>query len=357
MTKSPSERQTSYSRNNLSSPEIFLKRIHKISQAETLPSLHSLARLCRKAGFILSNENTEYRPSVSVVEIPGGLIDFTSPWWEKTPVIVVPDIHARADFIYKVLCFRIPGQDMTVLEALEKNMVRIVFAGDILHSERQKKDRWLRAFEDYERGIADGIPMREEMADGLSAFKALFECKCRFPRNVHILKGNHENVKNCFENGNRPFRKYACEGEMVMHFMQDVYGEALLNLYSSVENLLPLAAVFPQCVISHGEPRTACSRSQIIDCPLDGDVSFNFIWTANDEAEEGSVRAVMDSLYGGNVPAHSVYLGGHRPVFGKYALRQDGLFVQIHNPDEENIAIVVPDRPFMPDSDIVSVNA
>lgn len=47
-----------------------------------------------------------------------------------------------------------------------------------------------------------------------------------------------------------------------------------------------------------------------------------------------------------------MYISGHRPVKGTYALRASGKLVQIHNPSLRVGAIVSPDRPFNPDVDI-----
>ena len=50
-----------------------------------------------------------------------------------------------------------------------------------------------------------------------------------------------------------------------------------------------------------------------------------------------------------------VYFGGHRPVNNMYNLRQNGKFIQIHNPKQYNVAIVNPYKTFNVDNDIVSV--
>ena len=51
----------------------------------------------------------------------------------------------------------------------------------------------------------------------------------------------------------------------------------------------------------------------------------------------------------------SVYFAGHRPIFGKYNLLNDARFIQIHNPEEQNVVLVYPDRKFNPETDIVCV--
>ncbi|MBQ9538779.1 MAG: hypothetical protein IJU95_05870, partial [Treponema sp.] len=74
----------------------------------------------------------------------------------------------------------------------------------------------------------------------------------------------------------------------------------------------------------------------------------------NDGAEDGSVAQTFANLTGCQ-PDKALWFGGHRPVEGKYALRQDGHYVQIHNPNEMNVAYISPDRPFDLEKGIFSV--
>ena len=39
----------------------------------------------------------------------------------------------------------------------------------------------------------------------------------------------------------------------------------------------------------------------------------------------------------------------------KFNLRQDGAYVQLHNPQEMNVALVVPGKKFDPEKDIISL--
>ena len=152
--------------------------------------------------------------------------------------------------------------------------------------------------------------------------------------------------------GDYPFRKFANEGEMVKDFMSMVYGDDVLMVISCFERNLPLAAVFPECVVSHAEPVRAFSRDEII-CGMDSDeVILGLTWTENNAAKEGSVKKMLDSLTGN---PHALYFGGHRPIQGNYALRQHGKYVQIHNPDRQNVVLVHKDRPVDLESDIVKV--
>ena len=194
--------------------------------------------------------------------------------------------------------------------------------------------------------------MNEEMVEGLTLLSMIMELKIAFPANVHILKGNHENIMNVRGPGDYPFRKFANEGEMVKDFISAVYGDDVLMVISCFEKNLPLAAVFPECVISHAEPARAFSREELI-CGMDCDeIILGLTWTENNAAENGSVKKMLDSLTGNS---DALYFGGHRPIQGNYALRQQGKYVQIHNPDRQNVVLVHKDKNIDLENDIVQV--
>lgn len=337
----------------------FSGKIHKLYEEQHLPSHDDLFRTADRASSVLENEDASYRP-YAADGVPGSLLDFTSS--PRLPLVVVPDLHARVYFLLNVLDFIPPAgfldpalDGKTVLEALEEGAVRVVCVGDALHAELRAKDRWLEALGDYLNGIYDGKPMRAEMEEGLTLLEVIMECKCRFPSTFHFLKGNHENIMNRSGGGDYPFRKFANEGDMTAQFMERVYGDDVLHAVSCFEHLLPLAAAFPGCVVSHAEPRRAFSRDEIINAVDCEDVVAGLTWTENDAAEEGSVKSVLVSLLGAEGASRAVYIAGHRPVPGTYALRQHGKFIQIHNTEMQNVALVSPRTMFDPEKDIVSV--
>ena len=84
--------------------------------------------------------------------------------------------------------------------------------------------------------------MKEEMIENMNLLCSLMELKIAFPKFFHFLKGNHENIMNVYSAGDFPFRKFAQEGEMVRHFIQDFYGDDILMMISYWETSLPLLA-------------------------------------------------------------------------------------------------------------------
>ena len=325
-------------------------------QTKLLPH-NELVSLVECTLSVLETEHEDYRPCVPLLGIPGGLLDFCTGK-KIIPTIIVPDLHARPDFFSNILSFKpkIPNTSAegctSVLNLMQKGEVRLVCVGDGLHSEL-RKDRWLKAFDEFEKGVFTGKAIVQEMEEGLSLMEMVMRCKCDFPEFFHFLKGNHENILNTTRHGNHPFRKFAQEGEMVKLFMSEYYGDDVLHLYACMEDSLPLCALCPNCIVSHAEPIEFYSREQLIEGLTDDSLIEGLTWTGNDESTEGCVQKMLEEL----LPDYpeAVYFGGHRPVKERYATRQKGKFIQIHNPRQQNVAVVNPFYPFDAETDIIAV--
>ena len=87
---------------------LFLEKLHTLSLGSSLPEYSYLMELSDNVCSVLETENPAYRP-LSKSKVPGGLIDFTGGEPQKLPVIVVPDLHARAFFLYNILRFTLPA--------------------------------------------------------------------------------------------------------------------------------------------------------------------------------------------------------------------------------------------------------
>jgi hypothetical protein len=389
--------------------EQFLEKIKSLSDCTDLPSKKDLSSLCSSVCAILDSEDNSFRPVIPGTDgLPGGLLDFTEK--PALPLVIVPDIHARARFVYNILTYtppldfvsqpgigqapgsgqptdadcenaagegvgqpenagqltgfgqptdavqptsaRKPTAAPTILDLLEQKAIRLLFVGDYLHAESRARERWFSALDDFENNNFTGEAITQEMTEGLSTVMILQSLKIRFPMNVHLLKGNHENIKNECGSGNFPFKKFANEGEMVRFFITEKYNEEVLNGIASFENLLPVAAAFPKCLVTHAEPRRFFSKDELIESPCSEEVVYGLTWTPNDEAKKGSVKRMLEEFFKDN---EAVYIGGHRSVEGNFNLRQDGKFIQIHNPKKQNISLIYTDRIFNPNTDIYDV--
>jgi hypothetical protein len=196
--------------------------------------------------------------------------------------------------------------------------------------------------------------MDGEMREGLSLMAMVMILKTAFPDHFHFLKGNHENVANVDTDGNRPFGKYAWEGQMVRDWFILFLGEDMLDRWAEFENSLPLLAVGDRFLVSHAEPRRVYSRERLIQYHGDDELIFDFTWTGNGEADEGSVEKMLE-IYLGNDWENALYFGGHRPVRGLYGLRAGNRYVQIHNPEKYVVAVLESGRDPDPARDIRTI--
>ena len=328
---------------------------------QQLPSGDELIHLINASVCVLESEDSSYRPQGLAADgskMPGGLIDFCTDNSQKLPLVVVPDLHARGDFILKILdyklCYKENTED-TLFHLLQKGLVRIVCVGDLLHSESRQYERWMKALKEFKKGNCTGKAMTSEMHEGISLMQMICMLKISFPSNFHFLKGNHENIMNSNDDGDFSFLKFADEGNMVRDFLTQTYGQNILTVWSRWEHDLPLCAAFDNCVVSHAEPAVSVEREDIINYRVRDDIVSDLTWTRNDEAAKDSVQKSLENLIGKKRAVNAVWIGGHRPIEGKYALRQNGKYIQIHNPEQENIAVVFPEKMFDPETDIYSV--
>ena len=368
--------------------------IKNILLEKKLPDYDDFFEVLNEVTEVLENEDESYRPK-NDDEKCGSLIDFQN---EDRLTLVVPDLHARPDFLLNILSADVrkiinenesdflfcknektegAESGKTVFEMVQNDLIRLVFVGDILHSENNRI-RWYQIEEEFEQKQYSGEKMCIEMGEGLSLLFCLCRLKSIFPKNIHILKGNHENILNKTGDGDFGFKKFVDEGEMRRLFVQNYYGDDILFLIHCFEKELPLVFVSKNAVVSHAEPKTAFSRKEIINARNNAEIIYGFTWTANGEAEEGSVGQIIKNLVcdaeketeienkdeiqtefeNENVNQDEnnyVYLAGHRPVKDNFALRQGGKFIQIHNVKKQNVAVVKFWKKFSPENDIVSV--
>ena len=151
-----------------------------------------------------------------------------------------------------------------------------------------------------------------------------------------------------------PFSKFAYEGQMCYQFMKAQYDLKLVASYARFERLLPVFVRGKNYLASHAEPIREFSLKEIRDAAIKTEVIYGLTWTKNNESEIGSVEQMLNNFLDDE---NCFYFGGHRPVMeGKYNLRANGKFIQIHNPEEMNVAIIQPNKIFNPEEDIKSVN-
>ena len=269
--------------------------------------------------------------------LPGGILFLNGNKQKKKPVIIIPDLHARMDFILSVMNYPLDGQK-TVLEALERDECIVVCVGDGFHGEARVRQRWQKAFQEYSGNYKKHEAMDEEMRESLGLLEMILHLRIRFPENFYFLKGNHENIANEGIEGNYPFGKFVREGEMVTHWVNMFLGGEVFRSIYLYEKTLPILAICDDFIVTHAEPARVYSENDIINCYLEPEVIYAFTWTDNNAAEEDSVSSILDNFFPGKT--NTVMFGGHRPIKGNYNLRAGGRYIQLHNPDNFIIAVI-----------------
>ncbi len=277
--------------------------------------------------------------------LPGGLVRLAG----DIPTILLPDLHARVDFLASVLLQPLPdGQ--TVLDAMGEGALQILCLGDGFHAEARALERWKRAYQEFAGGYRKHKAMDQEMRESLGLMEMVLVCKAAFPGRFHFLKGNHENVLNEEGDGNHPFRKFALEGMMVTSWLERFYGRDFLERYAGFERRLPLFAAGPRFLASHAEPREPYAEGDLIDARLDPETVLGLTWTDNGAADPRAVPELLARFHPGNPGAR--YFTGHRTIRGIYRELSGGRHLQVHNPDRFVVAWIMPNRDFDPELDM-----
>ena len=339
--------------------ESFKDRITEYFNSKELPSHDFIFELLNSAVSVIENEITYYRKASSS-KTPGGLLDFLQ---NPLPTIIVPDLHARTYFLKNIFDYKLPNgflpddfEGTTVLDGIKAGKLRIICIGDAMHSELRGRQRWLDALNEFKNNVVNGPQMTSEMLENLWILAMILDAKITFPEHFHFLKGNHENIMNDRGGGDYPFCKFANEGEMVYSFVKKVYGDDILMLTSCFEKALPLVAVLDNCVISHAEPVIHFSQEEVINGLNNEEVVTGLTWTPNDAAQEGSVVSMLKEFTKKDDLSNIKYFAGHRPVTGNYYLRQNGYFVQIHNPEKQNIVLIYTNKDINLEEDIKTIS-
>jgi hypothetical protein len=324
------------------------KEIIDIYKRDHPPETADIIRMTTETNNHFMREDPETRP-LDESGLPGGIIFLN----RDMPCILVPDIHARLDFLLSVLLRR-DDNGACALKGLYKDELQIVCLGDGMHSEGRAYERWNAAAEEFLNDYSKHGNMDDEMRESMGVMEMVMRLKNECPQNFHFLKGNHENITNEDGNGNHPYAKYAFEGEMVASYLERFYGPDFISHYYQFERNLPLLAVGKNFLASHAEPAGPYYREEIINYRTNPLAVEGLTWTDNGAAEPGSVAFMLAEYLGPDLE-RSHYFGGHRPVVSLYDKRADGKFIQINNPDKFIIAIIDPLKDINVDENIMEI--
>lgn len=316
----------------MSPPHSLAEEIGSLA-AETAPcDAETLAAALETAIAVLERESPSIRAPGSD-GLPGGLVRMPD-----LPTLIVPDLHARTWLLHAVLASTMPGGGETIAGLLGRGGMNLLCLGDVPHAEGpEAARRWNAALQ------GSGGPMDHEMALTLASLRAVLRLKSAYPGNFHILKGNHDNMGNADTDGDLQFYKYAMEGAMGAAWFRARYGDALMARVRVYERALPLVACGNGFCASHAEPARAVCESDLRDYRRRPDLVRALIWTANGEADAGSVRDSLVSLLGAR-GARARWFAGHRPIQDEVGLRSGGYLVQLHRSEEGRACAVLPGK-------------
>ena len=320
-----------------------------MSRREPLDTRVIYQSLDRAIEFLGSADATT-RPT-DVRGKPGGLVRLPPSDY----VVIVPDLHARGEFLRGVAKSWIAAGTGTVEEDLAAGRATMVCVGDAFHGEARAMDRWRNAYREFLAGFDPSPAMDEEMTESIDVLLEVTRLQISYPTRFHFLKGNHENVANERGEGNFPFRKFAYEGDMVREWILRVLGQQVFDSIYRWEKALPLVAEGDRFLVAHAEPARAYSPWEILNAYLDPATIIGLTWTDNGQADSGSVADTLEGFFPGD--EESRIFGGHRPTCGKFALRQNERYVQINSPARWVIAAFRRVDSFDPKRDIIDLQA
>ncbi len=213
---------------------------------------------------------------------PGGIIRFP----DEMPVVIMGDVHARADNILRVIT------EGGMLTALEQNRVCLVFLGDLLHSEAQGE--------------------LEDMTSSVLVLDLFSMLKLRFPRNVFYIHGNHESFSPDISKGGVP------QGLLFRKHLKRRRGKAYVNEIKTLFNGLAFVVHGNEFAACHGAPvRSRVDHQTLVNIRLYPGIQNEMIWNRLRRGNrpggygKGSVKRFRQTL---NLQKQAPLIVAHTPL-------------------------------------------
>ena len=255
----------------------FLRRIFG-GPIQLLPPDEAMATV-EQAHAILSDE--AYRPRNSQGR-PGALLNLP----EELAPVIIGDIHAQIDNLLKILS--LDGH----LRALERGDAYLLLLGDTVHRE--------------------GEGELEEMDSSLLTLDLLFKLKIHFPKNVFLLRGNHESFDGDVGKGGVP------QARLLWQHARAVRGKKYARLLAECFDLLAYLAKSRDFVACHaGPPRRKTSLRNLIDLDDDSRLAREILWGRlrrtgrPDGYAKSDVKAFRDAV---GVKKETPFIVSHTPL-------------------------------------------
>lgn len=212
---------------------------------------------------------------------PGGIIKFP----DDMTVVILGDVHARADNVLRVIT------EGGMLSALEHGKACLVFLGDLVHAQEDGE------LEDMESSVFI-----------LDLFSML---KCRFPKNVFYIRGNHESFSPDVGKGGVP------QGMLLQSFLKKRRGKAYLAEIESLFDGLAFVVQGNSFAACHGAPvRSKVDRDTLVNIRRYPGIQYELVWNRLRQGNrpagygKGSVKRFRQTL---NIAKHAPVIVAHTP--------------------------------------------
>ncbi|MEO9877571.1 MAG: metallophosphoesterase [Anderseniella sp.] len=213
---------------------------------------------------------------------PGGIIQFPG----DMTVVILGDVHARADNVLRVLT------EGGMLTALENEEACLVFLGDVVHS--QESDEL------------------EDMRSSVFILDLFCMLKRRFPKNIFYVHGNHESFS--ADVGKRG----VLQGLLFQRYLKKLRGKAYVAEVEKLFDGLAFVVQGSDFAACHGAPvRSRVNLNVLVNIRRYPGIQSELVWNRLRQGNrpsgysKGSVKRFRKTL---NLPKHAPLIVGHTPL-------------------------------------------
>lgn len=212
---------------------------------------------------------------------PGGIIQFPG----NMTVVVMGDVHARADNVLRVIA------EGGLLASLESNDACLVFLGDMVHSQESNE--------------------LEDMDSSVFILDLFCMLKRRFPENVFYVHGNHESFSPDVGKGG------VLQGMLFKRHLKKLRGKAYVGEVEQLFDGLAFVVQGSDFAACHGAPvRSRVNLNVLINIRRYPGIQSELVWNRLRQGNrpsgysKGSVKRFRRTL---NLPKHAPLIVGHTP--------------------------------------------
>lgn len=219
---------------------------------------------------------------------PGGIIRIP----DDVTVVLMGDVHARADNLLTVIC------EGGLLSSLERGKACLVLLGDLIHSQE--------------------INELEDMESSVFILDLFCMLKLRFPQNVFLLHGNHESFSPDVGKGGVP------QGVLLRKHLKKRRGKVYVGEIETLFDSLAFVVQGNDFAACHGAPvRSRVTRNTLVNIRRYPGVQYEIIWNRLRQGNrpagygKGSVKRFRRTL---DLSKHAPLIVSHTPQSAEESL-------------------------------------